>query len=61
MLVHVCVYKTQVVGTTTDNSLDTHTKWHFPTQINLNARYMSSEKVDELQAIVDLIMSQYFV
>ena len=44
------------MATTTDNSLDTHTKWHFATIINLNARSLSSEKVhvDELQAIVDL-------
>ena len=42
------------MATTTDNSLDTHTKWHVPTLINMNARSLSSEKVDELQAIVDL-------
>ena len=34
--------------------LDNHTKWHFPTLINLNARSLSTEKIDELQAIVDL-------
>ena len=44
------------MATTTDNnySLDTHTKWHFPTLININARSLSTEKRDELQAIVDL-------
>ena len=42
------------MATSTDSSLDTHTKWQFPTLINLNARSLSSEKVDELQAIVDL-------
>ena len=42
------------MATTTDISLDTHTKRHFPTLINLNARSMSSEKVDETPAIVDL-------
>ena len=35
-------------------SLDNHTKLHFPTLINLNARSLSTEKIDELQAIVDL-------
>ena len=44
----------QVVATTTGSSLDTHTKRHFPALINLNARSLSSEKVDELQKIVDL-------
>ena len=45
-----------VLWTATDNnySLDTHTKWHFPTLININARSLSTEKRDELQAIVDL-------
>ena len=44
------------MATTTDNnySLDTHTKWHFPTLININARSLSTKKIDELQAIVDL-------
>ena len=43
-----------VVATTDNNySLDTHTKWHFPTLININARSLSTEKIDELQAIVD--------
>ena len=46
----------QVVAMTTDinYSLDNHTKWHFPTLINLNARSLSTEKIDELRAIVDL-------
>ena len=26
----------------------THTKWHFPTQINLNATSLSTDKIDEL-------------
>ena len=42
------------MATTTDRSLKTNTKWHFPSLINLNARSLSSEKVDELQATVDL-------
>ena len=42
------------MATTRDHSLKTNTKWHFPTLINLNARTMSSEKVDELQATIDL-------
>ena len=44
------------MATTTDNnySLDTHTKWHFTTLININARSLSTENIDELQAIVDL-------
>ena len=44
------------MATTTDNnySLDTHIKWHFPPLININARSLSTEQIDELQTIVDL-------